>query len=566
MPCSAPIASEAYADFIARYQTSPEEFLASYGNGCVDFINSEQAVVYAPLESVLPLTLSRYPYSSIPKLYSLLDTVALEAAGIFQASSLPAFGNGGKGVLIGFVDTGINYKSPAFQNLYGETRILGLWDQTGEGGRTQDAGFSPLYGTFYTHEDINLALRSENPESIVPSSDDNGHGTALASLAAGTPDEEAGFSGAAPLASLAIVKLKPAKQYLKDFFLTKEGADVYQENDIMMGLSYLYALSRRYSMPLVLCLCLGTNQGSHAGTSPLSRYLNSLSVSSGLAVLTAAGNETGFSHHYLGLVGSGGEIRDAELRVGEGERGFSLEFWAQDLEIYTVGFVSPAGEVVRPLPVSRDDQTVSFLLDQTTITVSYQSSDLAAGNQLIFMRFEAPSFGIWRIRIQAALEFQSVFHMWLPCRGQIGDGTVFLRPDPDSTLTDPATAAYPISVTAFEPRTGAVYIHASRGYSLLGQVKPELAAPGVEIVSVSSSGPPFSRITGTSAAAALAAGACAILLHWGLLQGNYPYMNTAVLKTLLIRGAKRNPELLYPNREFGYGALDLYQSFLQLRG
>lgn len=173
--------------------------------------------------------------------------------------------------------------------------------------------------------------------------------------------------------------------------------------------------------------------------------------------------------------------------------------------------------------------------------------------------------GIWRILIRNSLDIRETFHLWLPVRGFISDETYFLRPDPDTTITDPGNAQYPITVTAYDHTRNSIYIHASHGYSRSGQIKPDLAAPGVNILGASASGIRLTRMSGTSVAAAHLAGAAAILLHWGLLNGSYPYLNTPVLKSIFVRGAQRNPALTYPNREYGYGTLDLYEAFLRLR-
>lgn len=256
----------------------------------------------------------------------------------------------------------------------------------------------------------------------------------------------------------------------------------------------------------------------------------------------------------------------AELRVGDQEDGFSMELWAQDVGVYTVGFVSPSGEVTKELSVPlRGENTLSFLLEQTRITVYTQIADISAGSQFIFMRFEAPMAGIWRIQIRNSLDIRETFHLWLPVRGFISDETYFLRPDPDTIITDPGNAQYPITVTAYDHTRNSIYIHASRGYSRSGQIKPDLAAPGVNVSGVSVSGRRLTRMTGTSVSAAHVAGAAAILLHWGIIDGNYPYLDTPVLKSILVRGAQRNPALTYPNREFGYGTLDLHEAFLRLR-
>ena len=575
MSCTNSVASEDFADFIAPYFTTPEEFIRSQGTDCIDFVNSTLAVVYVPLSTVTPSTYTSYTYSAVPKLYSLLDVTSMDAAGITPAGELPVLNNQGAGVIVGFVDTGINYTDSLFRNVDGSTRIIGIWDQTNNSDNSNNienetvkpfSAFSALYGTQYTAEEINLALNSDNPASIVPTRDENGHGTFLASIAAGNRDERAGFSGAAPQASIAMVKLKPAKQYLRDFYLIQDGAEAYQENDIMMGVSYLYFLARKYSMPLVVCIPLGTNMGSHMGMSRLGQYLNQVSLSNGSAVITAAGNETGARHHFRAVMDASTDEVTAELRVGEREAGFSMELWAENMGVYTVGFISPTGEVAREISVPlRGENTVSFLLEQTQITVYTQIADVSAGSQFIFMRFENPMSGIWRILIRNSLDIRETFHIWLPVRGFISDETYFLRPDPDTIITDPGNARYPITVTAYDHTKNSIYIHASRGYSLSGRIKPDLAAPGVNILGASVSGRRLTRMSGTSVSAAHLAGAAAILLNWGVLNANYPYLNTPVLKSIFVRGAQRNPALTYPNREFGYGTLDLYEAFLHLR-
>lgn len=575
MSCTNSVASEDFADFIAPYFTTPEEFIRSQGTDCIDFVNSTLAVVYVPLSTVTPSTYTSYTYSAVPKLYSLLDVTSMDAAGITPAGELPVLNNQGAGVIVGFVDTGINYTDSLFRNVDGSTRIIGIWDQTNNSDNSNNienetakpfSAFSALYGTQYTAEEINLALNSDNPASIVPTRDENGHGTFLASIAAGNRDERAGFSGAAPQASIAMVKLKPAKQYLRDFYLIQDGAEAYQENDIMMGVSYLYFLARKYSMPLVVCIPLGTNMGSHMGMSRLGQYLNQVSLSNGSAVITAAGNETGARHHFRAVMDADTDEVTAELRVGEREAGFSMELWAENMGAYTVGFISPTGEVAREISVPlRGENTVSFLLEQTQITVYTQIADVSSGSQFIFMRFENPMSGIWRILIRNSLDIRETFHLWLPVRGFISDETYFLRPDPDTTITDPGNARYPITVTAYDHTKNSIYIHASRGYSLSGRIKPDLAAPGVNILGASVSGRRLTRMSGTSVSAAHLAGAAAILLNWGVLNANYPYLNTPVLKSIFVRGAQRNPALTYPNREFGYGTLNLYEAFLHLR-
>lgn len=573
-------AAENIADLIYRFGSLQSERWNNTSSLCADYVSSDYIILHMPLTPDA-VSMRVHSYYMIPSLFSPLDYNAMEASGILSAFNSPALNNQGKGVLIGLVDTGIDYRSPLFQNPDGTTRIAGIWDQSvpieedvlpaGVPDYYPMGGSS--YGTEYTREQINEALASDDPLSLVPTQDTIGHGTFLAGLAAGSSIPQEDFTGAAPEAELAVVKLKPAKKYLRDFYLIPSDAPAFQENDIMMGIKYLRMMADRLKKPLVILLAMGSNSGSHIGTSPLSQVTQNYSGFFGIITVIAGGNETGAAHHFYASIPAGTEYEDVEIRVGkeEAERGFVLELWAADADTYTVGFISPSGERISRIPIIANNETsIPFLLDATTITVNYQLIEAESGSQLIFMRFQTPAAGIWTVRVYNTQRFKGTFHMWLPVQGMISEETVFLRPDPYSTITVPGNSRLPITVGAYDTSTGGIYIHSSRGFTPNQIVKPELAAPGVNILGPSvgrkpGSDTPTTTRTGTSAAAAITAGAAANLLGWGIVEGNYPTMSEASVKSYLIRGAQRNPALTYPNREFGYGTLDLFQTFLRLR-
>ena len=175
MACRNSVASEEFADFIAPYFTSPENFMRSQGTDCIDFVNSTLAVVYIPFSTITSFSYTSYTYSAIPKLYSLLDVTSMDAAGITPAGELPVLNNQGAGVIVGFVDTGINYTDSLFRNVDGSTRIIGIWDQTNNSDNSNNienetakpfSAFSALYGTQYTAEEINLALKGLDLEGL----------------------------------------------------------------------------------------------------------------------------------------------------------------------------------------------------------------------------------------------------------------------------------------------------------------------------------------------------------------------------------------------------------------
>lgn len=571
--CQYSPASEDYMDFILHYSSrSIEQFYELAKTQCINFIGREFAVIHTLKSNAEPLSFSRYPYSSIPKLFGLLDTTVVESSGILPVFDQPALRADGSGVILGLIDTGIDYTNPLFRNPDGSSRILCIWDQSIDTGQMppEIAGFQPFYGTVYEQEQLNEALNAEDPFLVVPSRDTDGHGTFMAGVAAGNRiDRPVPFSGAAPMASLAVVKLKPAKQYLRDFFLVHTEDPVFQENDIMAAVSYLLSVANLYQLPLVIYLGVGTNQGSHEGNSPLGQQLANLNGYLGLAIVAGAGNEMGYHHHFLGNMTPEQEFEDVELRVGADETGFCMEMWSRQPELYTVGIVSPSGEVINRISLSLGTETViHFRLDSTVLTVSYQNFEIGSGNQLIFLRFENPSSGIWRIRVYPTLFLTGRFHVWLPMHGFLSDNTIFLRPDPNNTTMDPGNADMPLTVAAYNHGNNSIYIHSSRGYTPSGRIKPDLAAPGVDVQGpdVGSSAENrirFTRRSGSSVAAAVAAGAIADIFTWGITNGNRIDLSNTSVSSMLIRGADRNPALSYPNPIWGYGTLNLYQTFLR---
>ena len=231
-------------------------------------------IYYYNRQRVEPLSIEGYTYSAIPKCFGLLDTADLEESGVIKLQNLSTLSLRGQGVLVGFVDTGIAYENDCFRYSDGSTRIRAIWDQTAtpEENEMLPEGFA--YGVEYSREQIDEALRTEDPRALVPQWDEDGHGTALASIACGSEDPSADFTGAAPLSDILVVKLKPAKPYLKDFFYIPEDQLVFQENDIMAAVAYLEKKAEEFGQPLVICVGLGTNNGSHSGASVLSEYLN----------------------------------------------------------------------------------------------------------------------------------------------------------------------------------------------------------------------------------------------------------------------------------------------------
>ena len=548
--------SNDYGDYIYDYTT-----FSFLNNTSGEYYNYQ---ILSPRFFMLHLSNERFPlelqnniyYSSIPALYTLTSTVSLEDTGIIQLASSPTLSLNGRGVLVGFLDTGINYTHPAFLNEQGRTRILRIWDQTIQTG-TPPEGF--VYGSEYTNTQIDEALSSDEPYSIVPSRDFSGHGTMLAGIACGGVDRQAAFSGAAPGSSLAIVKLKEAKQYLRDYYQFNPSEPVFQETDLMMAVRYLIKLTSELNMPLVLCIAVGTNQGSHNGSSPFDSMLDYLRSAPGFAMVCAGGNEVGQQHHFSGKVRDEQSFEEVEILVPQNSNGFSSEIWGTPPEIFSVGFVSPLGEVIERIPARLGQkQTISFILDRTVLFISYELVETISGEQVIFLRFRNPTAGIWRVRVYCSNYITGQFHTWLPISNMVVPDITFLNSDPYITIVNPGNTSQPITCSTYDAYNDAIYLRSSRGFTPDGSIKPDLAAPGVSLTAPNLH-EGYGSATGSGMAAALTTGCCALILQWGLERSQL--FNNSQIKTFLIRGATRTSQTIYPSREWGYGKMNVYNSF-----
>ena len=494
---------------------------------------------------------------SIPKCYTYMDLESLSASGITRLHNHPYLKLRGKGTAVAIVDSGIDYQNPVFRNEAG-SRIAFLWDQTLVGGPDEPVP----YGRLFRKEDIDRALAAENPLEIVPSVDTNGHGTMLAATAAGNLVPQENFSGAAPEASLIIVKVKQAKEYLRQFYLFPPDVDLFQEDDVMMGMAYAMRFAREAKMPLSFCLGIGTSQGAHIGWNPLSQYVDYVASFSQVSVSVAAGNEGASRHHYVGsMSGRNNNMVSVELKVAQGEEGFTMEFWGEPPEIYGLSIQSPTGEILEvSSSIGSRTQELSFVFVETKVYVNYILIERQTGYSLVYIRFFHPASGIWKIFTQARNRQNVQFHMWLPVEGLISQDTYFLEPSPYTTVTAPGDARNSITATAYQHRDGSIYIAAGRGYTPDGMITPHLAAPGVNVkVPLVRGG--FGTRSGTSISAAQMSGIAALLFEWAIIRDNQPFFTGSSVKYYLQRGARREENMQYPNPEWGYGKVDLYHTF-----
>lgn len=563
MSCKEMIYSDDYGDYIIETLSYPELTQEIFDAECIQIVNDRTLVIHRRIPGLPELNWNIYGYTSMPKCYGTMDTANLEESGVLALRRQPYLNLYGQGILIGIADTGIDYTHPAFISADGSSRIYSIWDQTVREGPAP-AGFQ--YGTEYVKDRINEALQREQPLELVPVTDTDGHGTFLAGIAAGNEMPEEDFSGIAPLAELVIVKLKEAKDSLKRYYGISENKTAYQENDLMLGIRYLQTVAAKLRRPLVILTGMGTNAGNHSGGLSLSRFLNRSAVFPGTAVVCSGGNEGNREHHYQKSLLEAKEQNMVEISVAEKEQGLTMELWAKAPQLFTVGIQSPLGNSTGLLPVwyGKGNPPITFPLENSRVFVEYTLVESYTGDEVIVIRILDPTPGIWRITVANTAEYSGGYHIWLPIENFLQPETGFLSPEPDITICEPGNTQNVLTATVYNHVDGAIYINASRGFTSTGVVKPEIAAPGVNVYGPTPGGR-FGRKSGASIGAAHCAGVAALMLEWGIVEENNISMQTTEIKNTLIRGARREASQNYPNRVWGYGKLDAYKAFGQLR-
>ena len=481
------------------------------------------------------------------------------------------FLNGG-GVLLAVLDSGITWDLEVFRKADGSTRIRYLWDQTVSEemgdvryGKMPD-GFS--IGTEYTAEEINAALQMPALDRYrrIPSRDLSGHGTAVAGIAAGRSADGL-YTGAAPEAELIVVKLGlPGNSGG-----VEEGFP--RTTEILRGVTYALWKARQLNMPLVINLSFGNSYGSHDGSSLLERFLDNASEIGKTVICVGSGNEGAARGHFAGNITRDSRV---ELAVGNYERSLNIQLWKNYSDVFRIRLQSPGGEEAE-LTTNIQGGKYTLKLEQTRILVYLGEPLPYAVAQEIYLEMipvtgSYINAGIWTIRLEPVMTVTGQYYLYLPAGNGRGDSTGFYRSTPQVTLTVPSTAAKVITVGAYDPVYDTYADFSGRGYAdstrtigvaAAGLTKPDLVAPGVNIQAPDVYGT-FTPTTGTSFATPIVSGAAALLMEWGIVRGNDPFLYGEKIKAYLRKGARPlRGEMEYPNDRGGYGRLCVADSLPQ---
>lgn len=462
----------------------------------------------------------------------------------------------GSGVLIGIADSGIDYFHPDFRNADGTTRILAIWDQSAPPRLAEDSSFGRppegfVQGREYTKTEIDAALAAGSREAglqMVPVRDESGHGTEVLGIAAGNGRSSGGqYRGVAPRSSLLAVKLGIPRP---DSFP--------RTTELMLAVEYLVRKAEELRLPLALNMSFGNAYGSHRGNTLLETYLDQMANRWKSVFVAGMGNEGSADGHVSGIL-TEGEQEVIEFTVGEGEPSLNIQLWKNYADEYRITLVHPNGEIIGPF--GQEIGASRYRLGSATLLVYYGKPVPYQVQQEIFVDFIPTDSsyldsGIWRIVLTPIRIVTGEYSLWMPDSRARNRDTRFLRPVPEATVTVPATASRTLAVGAYNARTNAYAPFSGRGWP--GEVygiRPDLVAPGVDITTTASGGG-YRAVTGTSFAAPFVTGAAALLMQYGIIQNQDPYLYGEKVKAYLRKGARPLPGFsVYPNNQVGYGAL-----------
>lgn len=513
-------------------------------------LSNEYAILTVPESRIEQLTrVPQIEYIEKPKRLFFEAANGKRASCILpvQAAPLKLYG---KGILTAVIDSGIDYSHPDFRNTDGSTRIRALWDQSIAGNPPE--GY--FLGTEYTQDQINAALQEPTKvrqEQVVPSRDVSGHGTSVAAIAAGNGRGSVGgiYAGVAPESELLIVKLGNPR---------REGFP--RTTELMQGVDYVLRKALEYRMPVAINISFGNTYGSHEGTSLLERYLDDMSNYWKSVICVGSGNEGTSAGHTSGMLKEREEQR-VELGVQQREPALNVQLWKSYVDEVDISVIGPSG--VRVGPIFERFGTQRFRIGGTEILLYYGKPSPYQTNQEIYFDFiPTGSYidsGVWQIVLTPRKVVTGIYQMWLPSQSVLNQGTAFLNPVSSDTLTIPSTASRVVTVGAYDARSFSYADFSGRGAleknAEMWVQKPDLAAPGVRVTTAKAGGG-YGEYSGTSFAVPFVTGSAALLMEWGIIRGNDPYLYGEKVKAYLRRGARHLPGYeRWPNNQLGYGVL-----------
>lgn len=550
-------------NFLVEYRGNFQEEISKVSYACGSIITTTIAIVSTSYDHLdqLMIDVPSIIFIDPRSMYVLQDISPSNVDNINNLKINPYLNLSGSGVLIGIVDTGIDYLNEEFKYEDGTSRIENLWDQT-----IQDSSDTSVYiGQTFSKEEINNAIKAsqnnQDPYQIVPSKDEVGHGTRVAGII-GARGYSGEFQGVAHGSEFVVVKLLESVNFKNRLKMNGvEDTSVYNAAEILAAIEYLKNYSLKSQKPMVIFVGLGTTEGSHDGRNLISRHITELGKIRGIVTVIGVGNEGASGGHTSGTIRSVGDISIAQLKIPREIAYFSFDIWIRRPNRASVNIISPTGEATKFIGVSSGKVVIyKYVFINTIARIQYFSPEHYTGHEVIHIVLESIKPGIWQIQLRGDYISGGRYDIWLPPSKTLPPETNFLEADPYITLTVPSTARKVVTV-AYYGNNNALMASSGKGFNSDGLINPDVITTGVNVITTKVGGGVVTD-TGSSVAAAVVAGACAILLQWGVVEKNDPTMYSTKVRSYLIYGADRsNAVYRYPSRDVGYGSFDLLKTF-----
>lgn len=555
--------------YVVEYRGNFKEEISKVDYACGDIINDNLAIISVNEKDIerLRRDVPSIIFIEARSIYVLQDISPTDVDGIASIKINNYLNLTGKGVIVGMIDTGIDYLNKEFIREDGTSRIIKIWDQS-----IQSNKIEGLYiGTEYNNEDINKAIKASksggNPYEIVPSKDEIGHGTNMAGII-GARGYNSNIEGVANDCDFIIVKLIVSINYNKTL---RENnlpvVPVYNNSEVLSAIEYLRKSAYELRRPLVIYLGVGSQNGSHDGMNITSRFITSIARRRDIVVVAGTGNSGASEGHSTNFVGIVGESKESELLITKEIKVFTLQVWIKRPNKMSLNIIAPTGEesgFITPNIESKDKR--QFYLLNTEVEIRGYDPESFTGHQLFIIDFKDIKRGVWKIRLRGEYITDGRYDIWLTDKRLLPEGTKFLNPNPYNTLTIPSTAGNLITVAYYDGTTKSIVASSGKGFNTNYLINPDITTEGINILTVSSGSDNIAKVSGSSAATAIVAGACALLLQWGIVDGNDTSLYSTKMRSLLIYSADREDIYEYPNENLGYGKLDLQDVFRVLGG
>lgn len=494
------------------------------------------------------------PMTSLIELTNKLDTgeTISRVSGIEFIEGNPYVNQSGKGVMIAIIDSGIDYLHPDFINERGETNIISIWDQESTKGNPPKG---LLFGSEFSRSDINNAIKQNN-KSL--SEDRLGTGTIAAGICCGKGNVISKNKGIAINSELIVVKLR---EYRGRYDSNKVS---YQTSDFLAAITYIENISKIEGKDVIINLTVGKSSSPGMEETMLDSF--EFLKKAGVVVVSGAGNEGNTDIHYSGKFMDKHESQDILIQVGN-QTNLEIFLYLGGPDKVGAQLISPSGEISYNVHYSAEDYPYrgKFNVENTKYEIQYVYPWFETGYEKLFIDLEDIKPGVWTLRLNPELIIEGEYDVYLPNKGIMSSTTRFLASDYLYTIGGFAAIDNIITVGTYNNIIDSMWISSSKGPIRESGIKPDIVAPGVDVISTHIGGE-YNTATGTGVSSSIVCGVLAIIMEYIKNQSEYieKYMYAQILKTYLILGATRKNIYKYPNPIQGYGLLNLKETITQI--